>query len=143
VSGTASSGWQQQQQPVPCDEAALLSLQRGLRHTGFREASYAQALLEAHYSVHAAFLQAQPLLAHVDAVRHIPCIAVQGQADLVCPPTTAVELSAAWPEAEVRLVPRAGHSMYDPPITHELVAATDRMRALAVAGVGGAAAGVR
>jgi proline iminopeptidase len=86
--------------------------------------------LEAHYSIHAAFLQQQPLLEHMDRLRHIPCVAVQGQWDLVCPPTTAVELGQAWPEMELRLVPQAGHSMYDPAIAHELVTATDRMRVL-------------
>jgi proline iminopeptidase len=110
--------------------ADLQLIERGLQHRGFREHTSAQALLEAHYSVHAAFLQQQPLLSEMDRIRNIPCIAVQGQWDLVCPPTTAVELGQVWPEMELRLVPRAGHSMYDPAITHELVTATDRMRAL-------------
>jgi hypothetical protein len=39
----------------------------------------AQALLEAHYSLHGAFLLDAPLLDHVDRIRAagIPCIAVQ------------------------------------------------------------------
>lgn len=110
--------------------AVLQVVQSCLQHRGYRDQGQAQALLEAHYSIHAAFLQQQPLLDHIDRVRHIPCIAVQGQWDLVCPPATAVELGQAWPEMELRLVPRAGHSMYDPAITHELVTATDRMRLL-------------
>jgi len=46
----------------------------------------------------------------------------------VCPPSTAYALHRAWPEMELRLVANAGHSMYDPAITHELVAATDALR---------------
>lgn len=118
-------------------------IERGLQHRGFREHGSAQALLEAHYSIHAAFLQQQPLRDHMDRVRHIPCVAVQGQWDLVCPPTTAVELGQSWPEMELRLVSQAGHSMYDPAIAHELVTATDRMRVLQscyVPPAGGAAA---
>jgi pimeloyl-ACP methyl ester carboxylesterase len=122
----AAAGQQLQQDSSP----ALQLIQQGLEHRGFREQGSAQCLLEAHYSIHAAFLQQQPLLDHIDRVRHIPCIAVQGQWDLVCPPTTAVEVGQAWPEMELRLVPRAGHSMYDPAVTHELVTATDRMRVL-------------
>jgi proline iminopeptidase len=121
---------QPQQQEPSVLSADLQLIERGLQHRGFREHTSAQALLEAHYSVHAAFLQQQPLLSEMDRIRNIPCIAVQGQWDLVCPPTTAVELGQVWPEMELRLVPRAGHSMYDPAITHELVTATDRMRAL-------------
>lgn len=102
-------------------------LQAGLRYRGDPGMSTqtAQALLEAHYSVHSAFLEPGQLIRDVHAIRHIPCIAVHGQADYVCPPTTAFELHQAWPEMELRLVPGAGHSMYDPAITHELVEATD------------------
>ncbi|KAG2430021.1 hypothetical protein HYH02_013849 [Chlamydomonas schloesseri] len=58
------------------------------------------------------------------ALAGIPAIAVHGQLDFVCPATTAYELSRAWPELRLRLVPGAGHSMYYPAITHELVEAT-------------------
>ena len=64
----------------------------------------------------------------MDAIRHIPCIAVQGRLDFVCPIKTAFDLHCEWPEMEVRVVPGAGHSMYDPAIAHELLEATDRMR---------------
>ncbi len=64
----------------------------------------------------------------VDQVRHIPCIAVQGRLDYVCPVVTAYDLHCEWPEMELRVVPNAGHSMYDSNITHELLEATDRLR---------------
>lgn len=64
------------------------------------------------------------VLEYAHMLRHIPTIAVQGQMDMVCPPTTALELHAVWPEMQLRFVPGAGHSMYDTAITHELVEAT-------------------
>jgi proline iminopeptidase len=33
-------------------------------------------------------------------------------------------LKAAWPAAELRIVPDAGHAMSEPGIVHELVSAT-------------------
>jgi len=36
-----------------------------------------------------------------------------------------MDLHDAWPEMKLRLVAGAGHSMYDPEITSELVKATD------------------
>ncbi len=88
-----------------------------------------QALLTAHYSVHGAFLQPDGvLLARAGELGHIPAIAVQGQEDLVCPPGTAQALHAAWPGMQLRLVPRAAHSMYHPHITHELVLATEALK---------------
>jgi proline iminopeptidase len=106
-------------------------LQAGLQHAGSKGMSQGttQALLTSHYSMHGAFLLEEPLLAHMHHIngRQFPCIAVQGQQDLICPPGTAFDLHQAWPDMELRLVPGAGHSMYDPAITHELVCATDRM----------------
>ena len=38
---------------------------------------------------------------------------------------TAWELGKCWPEVDLRIVPDAGHSAYEPGITHELIMATD------------------
>ncbi|KAJ1457456.1 Alpha/Beta hydrolase protein [Pelagophyceae sp. CCMP2097] len=85
----------------------------------------AQQMLTCHYSVHNGFLEDGALLLGSSALRHIPAIAVQGGADTICPPATAFELHRYWPELELRLVTGAGHSQYDPDITHELLEATD------------------
>jgi proline iminopeptidase len=39
---------------------------------------------------------------------------------------SAWDLHRAWPEADLRIVPDAGHSAFERGITHELIAATDR-----------------
>jgi pimeloyl-ACP methyl ester carboxylesterase len=87
----------------------------------------AQAMLTCFYSLHGGFLSEGQLLAsdNIDKIRHIPCVAVQGAADLICPPGTALDLQEAWPEMRLVLVQGAGHSMYDPKITNQLVKATD------------------
>jgi len=53
-------------------------------------------------------------------------VIVQGRYDVVCPFTSAWELRERWPEADVRVVVDAWHTAYEPGITAELVAATDR-----------------
>ncbi len=53
---------------------------------------------------------------------------VQGRYDVVCPMQSAWDLHRAWPEADLRIVADAGHSAFEPGITHELIAATDRFR---------------
>jgi len=52
---------------------------------------------------------------------------------VVCPARSAWDLHRAFPEAELRIVPDAGHSAFEPGITSELVGATDRFRTLGVA----------
>ena len=75
--------------------------------------------------VHYGFLEDEALLEGVERIRHIPCVAVQGANDLICPPSTALELYRAWPEMELRVVHGAGHSMYEDGLAAEVVRATD------------------
>ena len=56
-----------------------------------------------------------------------PGIIVHGRYDVVTPLKNAFDLKAAWPEAEIRIVPDAGHAMTEPGITSELIAATRRL----------------
>jgi proline iminopeptidase len=66
------------------------------------------------------------LLENAGRLRDIPGIIVQGRYDVVCPMRSAWDLHRAWPEAALRVVPDAGHSAFEPGITHELILATDR-----------------
>jgi len=61
----------------------------------------------------------------INKIKHIPCIAIQGGNDYICPPDTALDLHELWPDMKLRIPLKAGHSMYDPAITHELIKATD------------------
>jgi len=93
------------------------------------EFAVAIARIECHYFMNGGFLQHEDQLLHnVDRVRHIPAVIVQGRYDVVCPMQTAWELHNAWPEADFRVVPDAGHSAFEPGNTHELILATDRFR---------------
>ena len=94
----------------------------------FEQADFAIALarIETHYFVNAGFFEHESqLLNGVDRIRLIPTVIVQGRYDVVCPMETAWELVTRWPEADFRLVDNAGHSAYEPGITHELITATD------------------
>jgi len=78
--------------------------------------------------VHGGFLRSEDqLLADIGRIRHLPAVIVQGRYDVVCPLQTAWDLHRAWPEADFRIVPDAGHSAFEPGITDELIRATDRL----------------
>ena len=70
--------------------------------------------------------QPRQLLDNIDRIRNIPAVIVQGRYDVVCPASTAWDLHLAWPEADFRIVPDAGHSAFEAGIVHELVEATRR-----------------
>ncbi|MCC7536998.1 MAG: prolyl aminopeptidase [Deltaproteobacteria bacterium] len=93
----------------------------------FGEDKFAEAFarIECHYFVNSGFLREGQLLADVGRIRHIPGVIVQGRYDVVCPMESAWALHRAWPEAELVIVPDAGHSMHEPGIAEALVRATD------------------
>jgi proline iminopeptidase len=95
------------------------------------EFSLAFARIECHYFVNHGFLDREnQLIEDVPKIRQIPATIVQGRYDVICPTVSAWELHRAWPEADFRIVPDAGHSAFEPGIVHELVSATDRYASL-------------
>jgi proline iminopeptidase len=87
----------------------------------------AVARIECHYFVNQGFFNNEnQLLRGVRRIRDIPAVIVQGRYDVVCPMRSAWDLHKAWPEADFRVVPDAGHSALEAGNTHELVSATDR-----------------
>ena len=95
----------------------------------FADASYAAAFarIECHYFLNRGFMRSDSqLLEDVARLRHIPAVIAQGRYDVVCPLRSAWDLHRAWPEADLRIVPDAGHSAFEAGTVHELVSATDR-----------------
>ena len=84
-------------------------------------------MLTAHYSAASGFLADEQILGDLRSgiLRDVPCVAVHGANDLICPPSTAYEIHRAWPGMEVRLVTGGGHSMYDGGLQSEVLDATD------------------
>jgi len=99
----------------------------------FGQSNFADAFarIECHYFVNKGFFEPEDqLLRNVDRIRHIPGVIVQGRYDVVCPMISAWELHRAWPEAELIVVPDAGHSMSEPGIRSALIEATDQFASL-------------
>ena len=113
-------------------EAATSYLQvneQNLHKWSEEEFAIAVARIECHYFVNRGFFESEDqLLRNVARIRRIPGVIVQGRYDVVCPMQTAWLLHKAWPEADFRIVPDAGHSAFEAGTTHELVSATDRFR---------------
>jgi proline iminopeptidase len=106
--------------------STLLPSEDAMRHFGDDGVALGLARIEAHYFANAIFLPGDSLLGSIGRIRHLPCVIVQGRYDMVCPAVSAFDLKAAWPEAELVLVPDAGHSAWEPGIRAHLVAAVAR-----------------
>lgn len=89
------------------------------------------ARIECHYFFHNTFFDTDNwILENIHAIRNIPCIIVQGRYDMPCPIESAWELHRAWPEAELEIIPDAGHAATEPGILDALIRATDRFSTL-------------
>ena len=111
-------------------EGTTLSLQQDPERIRlFSADTYAIAFarIECHYFVNRGFFaRDDELLVGAGRLRGIPGTIVHGRYDVVTPLKSAFDLKNAWPEADLRVVPDAGHAMTEPGIIHELVAATRR-----------------
>ena len=93
---------------------------------GAPDFAIALARIETHYFINNGFfMDENQLLKGIELIRHVPAVIVQGRYDVVCPMRSAWELAKCWPEADFRIVGDAGHSAYEPGITHELISATE------------------
>ncbi len=91
------------------------------------EASYALAFarIENHYFANQGFFAEGQLIANAPLLKHIPGTIVQGRYDVCTPARTAWDLHRAWPEAELIMVPDAGHAWSEPGITAALLHALE------------------
>lgn len=114
----------------PVDETTILPSNNNFTLTTEQEAFVpAQNMLTCYYSVNERFAMDHINLLspnRMARIQHIPCIAVQGGQDRICPVDTALELAKHWPALNLRIPLNSGHSMYDDAITNELVKATDK-----------------
>lgn len=89
------------------------------------------ARIECHYFTNNSFFKTNNwLIENVDKIKHIPCVIVQGRYDVVCPARSAWDLHKQWPEADLKIIPDAGHSVSEPGIKAALIEATEKFKNL-------------
>jgi proline iminopeptidase len=79
--------------------------------------------MEAYYFANDCFMKKDQLLDEAGKLAGLPGIIVQGRYDLLCPPSTSLALAARWPQAEIRIVEGAGHTLYDPGVRNAVMKA--------------------
>ncbi|WP_303907263.1 prolyl aminopeptidase [Thiohalomonas denitrificans] len=85
----------------------------------------ALARISSHYFIHDTFLEENQILRDAHRLEGIPGVIVHGRYDINCALDNAWELHKAWPEAELHIIPDAGHSALEPGTLDALVRATD------------------
>lgn len=93
----------------------------------FTQDDYALAFsrIENHYFVNKGWFEPDQLIRDAHKLAHIPGVIVQGRYDMCTPMMTAWDLHKAWPEAELQVIPDAGHAFDEPGIRSALITALD------------------
>lgn len=98
-----------------------------IRQFSVDDYALAFARIECHYFVNRGFFAHDgELLTNAHRLRGIDGVIVHGRYDVVTPIKSAFDLAAVWPQAEIVVVPDAGHAMTEPGIVHALIQATRR-----------------
>ncbi|MCB1776580.1 MAG: prolyl aminopeptidase [Candidatus Competibacteraceae bacterium] len=109
-------------------EGATLTLENNpmvIEQFGEAHRALSLARIECHYFIHHCFMAADQLLRDAHRLRDMPGFIIHGRYDVICPLDNAWALHQAWPEAQLKIVPAAGHAASEPGIVHELIAATE------------------
>lgn len=107
--------------------ASLLPREEVVNHFADPFTALSLARIECHYFMHDSFLEPDQLLRDAHRLAGIPGIIVHGRYDAICPLENAWQLARAWPDAELQIIPDAGHAASEPGIVDALVRATNSL----------------
>jgi len=104
--------------------ATLLGRKEVVEHFSDPFTALSLARIESHYFMNDSFLKPNQLLNAADRIKDIPGYIIHGRYDVVCPVENAWHLHQVWREAELHIIPDAGHSASEPSTIGALVSAT-------------------
>ncbi len=115
----AWSGWEGATVHLRPDESTYLKFTSD-------QMSVSLARIECHFFTHGCWFRSDnQLLEDIDRIRHIPAVVVHGRYDVVCPVKSAFDLIRVWPEAQLKVIPDAGHAFDEPGTLKALMAAVE------------------
>lgn len=106
---------------------ALISHESIIEHFSDPSTAMSLARIECHYFKHNSFLEPNQILNNAGRLANIPGVIVQGRYDIICPTESAWELHQAWPHAEFKIIPDAGHAASEEGTVNALIQATQDM----------------
>ena len=87
----------------------------------------ARSVISNHFIRNRCFVEENTILNNIDALSQIPITIVHGRLDLICRIEQAFTLAKSLENAQLQVVPNAGHSMFDHFMVDALIKASDDM----------------
>ena len=98
-----------------------------MEHVEDTHQALCMAMLSTHYFKENVFLAENYLLDNIAKIDHIPAIIIHGRYDMVCQLSHAYTLSQKWSNAELQILPQAGHSGFERQTIDAICQATDSL----------------
>ncbi len=89
--------------------------------------AHCMALVSSHYFVNHCFINDNYLLHNLNKISHIPAIILHGRYDMVCQLHIAHTLASKWDNAQLQILPLAGHSGFEKQTIDAFCKASDNM----------------
>ncbi|MBN1620958.1 MAG: prolyl aminopeptidase [Endomicrobiales bacterium] len=86
---------------------------------------YTMQLVSFHYYANDCFLERGRILRDIGKIPEVPVTIVHGRYDMMTAPSAAYNLHKGIPGSKLKIMEEAGHSMFEKPITEELVLAME------------------
>lgn len=83
--------------------------------------------IQLHFALNKCFIEERPILSDLSMLHDIPTIIIHGRYDMVCPFQQSWLLKQQLPQADLRIVPLAGHAAGETGLIDGLVQATDEI----------------
>lgn len=85
------------------------------------------AKISSHYFINNCFIEEDFILNNTAVISDIPAIVLHGRYDMVCQLTNAYQLVQSWPNAQLQILPKAGHGGFESQIIDGFCKAADTM----------------
>ncbi|MEN9464740.1 MAG: hypothetical protein RL217_921 [Pseudomonadota bacterium] len=105
--------------------ANLIARPESIDSFGEDHFAIAFARIENHFFVNHCWLEENQLLRDAHKLHGIQGVIVHGRYDMPCPLRNAWQLAQAWPDATLKIIEAAGHSMSEPAILSGMIEALD------------------
>jgi proline iminopeptidase len=98
-----------------------------IRHIDDTHQALCMAKISSHYFVNNCFIEEGFILNNLAVISDIPAIILHGRYDMVCQLTNAYQLVQNWPNAQLQILPKAGHGGFESQTIDGFCKATDTM----------------
>jgi len=89
--------------------------------------AHCMAMISSHFFINNCFLSPDYLLDNIEKIANIPAILLHGRYDMVCPVYYAELVVKRWHNAQLQILPFAGHSGFESQTIDAFCKATDTM----------------